>query len=103
MATNVPQVGAPSLSVVPNSGIPNPLYGATLATVILCCSLTTIFTAARLVTKYLTAKFGVEDCKSYQRSECANRCADTRTSLDLLFVAWVGDPAVATHRTEGFG
>ena len=47
----------------PYYGNQNPLYRFALATVILCSSLTTIFTAARLVAKRLTAKYGIEDCE----------------------------------------
>ena len=62
MATKAAPRVTPSESE-PYYGNPNPLYGFTLVTVILCSSLTTIFTAARLVTKRLTAKYGIEDCE----------------------------------------
>ncbi len=43
---------------------PNPLYPTTLVTVLLCSILTTIFTAARLITKRLMSKYNIEDCES---------------------------------------
>lgn len=41
----------------------NPLYSSILVAVILCSILTTIFTAARLITKRLVSTYGPEDCE----------------------------------------
>lgn len=48
----------------PRMGSPNPMYPTTLVTVLLCSILTTIFTAARLITKRLMSKYNIEDCES---------------------------------------
>lgn len=40
----------------------NTMYPVILATVVLCSTLTTIFTAARLITKHFISAYNLEDC-----------------------------------------
>ena len=63
MASNFAGAGAPPPGVVPNLDDPESLYPIILATVILCCSLTTLFTAARLIAKSSMSRWGLEDCE----------------------------------------
>ena len=66
----------------------NPLYPAILATVILGSILTTIFTAARLVTKRLISNYDLEDCECRMTSPSTRQAVDMIRS-DFLMVAWV--------------
>ena len=53
----------------PGSGVSvtNPLHSHILATVSLCCAITTIFTIARLTVKRIVSKFNAEDCERHSQ------------------------------------
>lgn len=53
--------GIPPLGVKPNLINPSSLYPQILSTVLLCTILTTIFTFARLFTKFVISAWALED------------------------------------------
>ena len=55
--------GLPLVGSLPGFTSPNTLFPSILATVLLCGTLTTLFTAARLTTKRLVSRYDVEDCE----------------------------------------
>ena len=67
----------------------NPLYPSILATVVLCCILTTIFAAARLIAKRLISAYNVEDCECQRTSPSTHQATDMMVQPDMLMVAWV--------------
>ena len=63
MSTTLGSVGVPVLGPEPDFTSPNTLYPYILATVLLCSILTTLFAAARLITKRLISTYDIEDCE----------------------------------------
>lgn len=63
MSTAVDPADISSLGLEPGFTSPNSLYPSILATVLLCGISTTLFTAARLITKRLISTYDVEDCE----------------------------------------
>lgn len=63
MSTAIEPAEISSLGQESGFASPNTLFPSILATVILCSSLTTLFTAARLTTKRLVSTYDVEDCE----------------------------------------
>lgn len=63
MSTAIEPAGTLSLGPEPGFLSRNTLYPPILATVLVCGILTTLFTAARLLTKRLVSTYGVEDCE----------------------------------------
>jgi len=63
MATTAEPAGLPPLGLKPDIDSPSPIFPFIVATVVLCSVLTTVFTAARLVTKRLVSECDIEDCK----------------------------------------
>lgn len=57
----IPAAGIPPQGVEPNFVNPPSLYPPMLATVVLCSSLTTLFTFARLFTKWAISAWALED------------------------------------------
>ena len=57
----VPPMGVPPMGVEPNFADPESLYPQILATVILCTCLTTLFTLARLFTRWTMSTWALED------------------------------------------
>lgn len=78
-----------SLGLEPGFLSPNTLYPSILATVLLCSILTTLFTAARLITKRLVSTYDVEDCKFKTRYLRLHSVSDASGCLDFLITAWV--------------
>ena len=77
-------------ATAPPTSVPDPvlsesLYPVIIATIVLCSVLTSIAVAARLITKYLVASFGVEDCENPWLSVTYTDNEDK----DLLIAAWV--------------
>ena len=54
----------PPQGLQPDFNAPNPLYPVILTTVVIATTFTTVFTAARLITKAVVARYNVEDCES---------------------------------------
>ena len=79
MATTTAPVNTPSLGPIPDPHAPNPLYPFILATVLLCSILTTIITAARLITKRLVSTYSYEDCGCYSKSPNPSPAANTQS------------------------
>ena len=64
MSTAIERAGIPSLGLEQDFSSRNTLFPSILATVLLCGILTTLFTAARLITKRFVSSYDVEDCES---------------------------------------
>ena len=72
---------SPNISLLgPEPGFtsPNTLYPSILATVLLCGILTTLFTAARLITKRLISTYDVEDCEFKKKHYTTHLVADAK-------------------------
>ena len=63
MSTSIEPAQIPALGSEPGFSSANTLYPSVLATVLLCVILTTLFTAARLITKRLVSTYDIEDCE----------------------------------------
>lgn len=66
---------------------PDTLFPQILGTIISCCILVTIFTAARLFTKRITSAWNFQDCKHSIQAPPSNTPVDH--CEDLLVLAWV--------------
>ena len=87
MTTVLGEIRQPNPGHGPNDT--NPLYPVILATAILCSILTTIFAAARLVTKRLTSKYDLEDCECRTTPPSTRQAVDLMIRSDFLMAAWV--------------
>ena len=65
MSTATEPAELPSLAPEPGFTSSNTLLPSIFAAVLTCGILTTLFTAARLITKRLISKYDVEDCESW--------------------------------------
>ena len=63
MSMTLAPVGVPFLGPEPDFTSPNTIYPFILATVLVCGISTTLFAAARLVTKRLISTYDIEDCE----------------------------------------
>ena len=66
MASTFTSLAPPPEGITPNFIDPSDtLYPEIVATMVLCVSLTTVFTGARLIAKRSIASFALEDCSFF--------------------------------------